>query len=195
MPPPPSVTQRPASRALILVAPRPPAVPRRSRGSPSLLPRTPVGASSLHGSRRAQLRTPDRRGGPYLGTSRRARSHRDCAPGTASAASTSPRPNGGTPSSASHRKPCLRSSPSLRTCEQTSPEAPLPGVPPRSPLDSLAARRFLVRPHRPGRAAVGARRRVFGHRYRPSRADSPICEARATWDGSPAQISLLAPCT
>ena len=123
-------------RALTPVAPTLPAIPRRSRGSPSPLPRSPGGAFSLHGPRRARPRTPDRRGGPCLGTSRRAETLRDCAPGTASAASPSPRPDGGTPSSASHRKPCLPPSPSLRTCEQTFPEAPPTGVPPKSPRDS-----------------------------------------------------------
>ena len=78
-----------------------PAIPRRSRGS-SPLPRSPGGAFSLHGPRRARPRTPDRRGGPCLGT--RAETLRDCAPGTAaSRASTRWRDTG----SASHRKPCL----------------------------------------------------------------------------------------
>ena len=53
----------------------------------------------------------------------------------ASAASLSPRPGGATPSSASHRTPCLRSSPSLRTCEPTSLEALALGVHPKSLRD------------------------------------------------------------
>lgn len=66
---------------------------------------------------------------------------------------------------------------------------------PFCPHDSSAARRFSVRPHRSGRAAEGARQTASGHRYRPIRAGSPICEAPATSDGSLAQISLRARCT
>ena len=53
----------------------------------------------------------------------RAKNLRGGAPGIASAASLLPRPDGEIPSSASHRTPCLRSSPFLHTCEQTSLEA------------------------------------------------------------------------
>ena len=93
IPPPPSVTQR---IRLESFNPRSNSSSNSSQISwfsvaPSQKPR---GSFFLHGPRRARPRTPDRRGGPCLGT-REERKLFETAPGTASAASPSPRPDGG----------------------------------------------------------------------------------------------------
>ena len=108
--PPPSVTQRIRLESFN---------PRRSSNSssdlvrsPSPLPRSPGGAFSLHGPRRARPRTPDRRGGPCV--------HREERKLQFFRAVVDQIGELG-------RKPCL----SPRTCEQTFPEAPPSEKPPR----------------------------------------------------------------
>ena len=96
-------------RALTPVAPTLPAIPRRSRGSPSPLPRSPGTGALVHGRHDARCdhRTTDRRGEPRPRRIAKSRKLFDIsAPGTGLLAfGWSPRPDGfGTPSSAHTRK-------------------------------------------------------------------------------------------